>query len=134
MTWPCFEETIVRPHGTYTLARLLLCLHESGSDLYTPFRSRAACSVQRHVNFEKWLVYICLQLLFIGVWIIQVARRVVVAYAFPFNANISPTSQFKHIWKHCLIENVLHLTYEVAFVNVHTYCAVYSATYCISSL
>jgi len=23
MTWACFEETIVRPHGTYTLARLL---------------------------------------------------------------------------------------------------------------
>jgi len=27
----------------------------------------------------------------------QVARRVVVAYAVPFNAHISPTGHFKHI-------------------------------------
>jgi len=107
-----------------------VCLHESGSELYKLFRNRSSYSFEHHVNFAKWPVRVCFQLLFVCVWIIQVARRVVVAYAFPFNANISPTSHLKHVEKHCLIENVLHLTYEAAFVNVPSYCATYSATYC----
>jgi len=67
MTWASFEETIVRPHGTYSPCTPLVCLHESGSDLYTLFRNRASYSFKRHVNFAKWPVHICLQLLLIYV-------------------------------------------------------------------